>query len=145
LAPIIGAVIGGLIYRWLGEERPDPVTAVAKIAGDEARAPSLGQSAARLLWVMLPELMRRLFWEIDDGAIDLEKHRDYVVERVMTRGGWDAMCWLRDVYPVPLLADFLRRKGGRLAPRERAYWSLITGEPMQSDAPGGGRPPWAGP
>ncbi|MEO7916928.1 MAG: aquaporin Z [Dokdonella sp.] len=25
LAPIIGAVIGGLIYRWLGEDRPDVV------------------------------------------------------------------------------------------------------------------------
>jgi len=36
-----------------------------------------------------------------------------------------AMRWLDRHVDRELLADFLRRKGHRLAPRERAFWSLI--------------------
>jgi hypothetical protein len=75
----------------------------------------------------LPDEVRRLFWEVDPGTVDLERHSDYVLERVMTRGGWAAMRWLRATYPVSRLADFLRRKATRLPPRERAYRGLIAG------------------
>ena len=68
---------------------------------------------------------------------------DYVLERVMARGGWVAMSWLRCAYAPEVLADFLRRKGSRLAPRELAYWAVIAG--IEVPIPrGGGRPPWAG-
>jgi squalene cyclase len=76
--------------------------------------------------------------------IDLRRHIDYVMERVMSRGGWVAMRWLRETYPPEAMSDFLRRKGARLAPRELAYWSLIAG--LEIALPrGGARPPWAGP
>jgi hypothetical protein len=92
----------------------------------------------------LPPDVARLFWDVDPARIDLQGHRDYVMERVMARGGWVAMQWLRQAYPADALRDFLVRKGARLAPRELAYWSLIAG--VQLDLPrGGARPPWAGP
>ena len=53
------------------------------------------------------------------------------------------MCWLRRAYPPEVLADFLRRKGSRLAPRELAYWAVIAGIQVPIPA-GGGRPSWAG-
>ena len=84
-----------------------------------------------------------LFWDVAPETIDLEAHRDYVLERVMSRGGWAAMLWLRATYSDDARADFLRRKGHRLAPRERAYWSLVSGAGLPTE-PGGGRPPWAG-
>lgn len=92
----------------------------------------------------LPPDVARLFWDTEPERVDLREHRDYVMERVMSRGGWTAMRWLRDTYPAEELADFLVRKGGRLAPRERAYWSLIAGIELPSTR-GGARPPWAGP
>jgi hypothetical protein len=64
------------------------------------------------------------------------------MERVMSRGGWAAMRWLRRVYAREELADFLRRKGERLAPRERAYWALMAGVEMTIPR-GGGRPAWS--
>jgi hypothetical protein len=75
--------------------------------------------------------------------VDLYAHSDYVMERVMTRGGWDAMRWLKRTYSREQLADFIQRKGRRLAPRDEAYWALIAGiEVIQRS--GGGRPGWAG-
>ena len=91
----------------------------------------------------LPAEVARLFWDVDPATVDLDRHRDYVLERVMARGGWTAMCWLRSAYAPDVLADFLRRKGSRLAPRELAYWAVIAG--IEVPIPrGGGRPSWAG-
>ncbi|MEI8256145.1 MAG: hypothetical protein WCJ30_10790 [Deltaproteobacteria bacterium] len=91
----------------------------------------------------LPDDVSRLFWDVDPASVDLESHADYVMERIMTRGTLDAMRWLRATYSVERLADFLTRKGARLAPRDRAYWCLIAGVPCPVE-PGGARPPWAG-
>jgi hypothetical protein len=92
----------------------------------------------------LPDYIARLLWQVDPGQIDLDAHRDYVLERVMQRGGWDAMRWLRRTYSRETMADFLRRRGTRLPPRERAYWSLAVGVELEQE-PGGGRPSWAAP
>lgn len=94
--------------------------------------------------ISAPPDVVRLFWDVDPERVDLHLHRDYVMERVMSRGGWEAMRWLRESYPPAEIGDFLVRKGGRLAPRELAYWSLIAGIELSSPR-GGARPPWAGP
>ena len=91
----------------------------------------------------LPDDVRTLFWDTDPAGVDLERHRDYVMERVMARGGWVAMRWLRRTYSREQLSDFLVRKGSGLAPRERAYWALIAGIDLPAGR-GGARPPWAG-
>jgi hypothetical protein len=91
-----------------------------------------------------PEEVARLFWDTDPATVDRERHRDYIMERVMSRGGWAAMRWLRQAYSLEQLAEFLRRKGPRLAPRELAYWSIIAGVEMPIPR-GGARSPWAGP
>ena len=92
---------------------------------------------------MVPADVRRLFWDVDPDTVDLERHRDYVIERVMLRGGWEPMRWLRATYSCDLLRDFLERKGTRIPPRERAYWSLVSGGAPVVEI-GGGRPSWAG-
>ncbi len=91
----------------------------------------------------MPEEVVRLFWEIDPATLDLEKHRDYVLERIMSRGDWAAMSWLRATYSSDLLADFVRRRGARLPPRELAYWGLVSGVDVSQEK-GRGRPGWAG-
>jgi hypothetical protein len=93
--------------------------------------------------VVIPVELSWLFWDVDPMTIDLERHRDYVIERIMTRGNWLAMRWLIDHVAKSDLAEFLCRRADRLPPRERAFWSLIADVPVQV-MPGGGRPTWAG-
>ena len=95
----------------------------------------------------LPQAVARLLWDVDVRNIDLELHRSLVLERVMTRGTWEAMQWLRRRYSAEVIADFVRTRGRRLlAPRDLAYWSLVCGDEdvAQEDDVGGGRPRWAG-
>ena len=88
-----------------------------------------------------PVSVERLLWDVDPAAVDLEAHSEFVMERVMSRGTLEAMRWLRSTYSVERLADFLRRRGERLSPRDRAYWRLVAGLARERDA-GGARPPW---
>jgi hypothetical protein len=92
---------------------------------------------------VIPEALAWLFWEVDPATIDLERHRDYVLERIMTRGDWLAMRWLIAHVAKPQLAEFLSRRADRLSPRDRAFWSLVADLSLPA-APGGGRPSWAG-
>lgn len=64
------------------------------------------------------------------------------MQRIMTRGSWEAMCWLRETYDPRLLNDFLRRKGSTLAGRDLAYWSLVSSG-LQYNKVGGATPLWA--
>lgn len=92
-----------------------------------------------------PPSVLLLLWDVDPAGIDLDRDRWFIMERVMSRGSWDAMRWLRARYPREVLAEFVRGEGQRkLSPRDLAYWALVCGVESPS-RPGGGRPSWAGP
>jgi hypothetical protein len=93
----------------------------------------------------LPADVARLLWDVDPSQLDLARpgDRDLVIERVMSRGTLAAMRWLRATVAPEELATFLRGRGRRcLAPRDLAYWALVTGVVIEAPR-GGGRPPWA--
>jgi hypothetical protein len=96
----------------------------------------------------IPEDVARLLWDVDLTRFDADRDRALLMERVMSRGTWQAMTWLRQRYPKAVLAEFVRERGRRvLAPRDLAYWALVCdveGAQPAADA-GGGRPRWAGP
>ncbi|HEY2517983.1 MAG TPA: hypothetical protein VGI39_44235 [Polyangiaceae bacterium] len=90
----------------------------------------------------VPDFIQRLLWDVDPSGIDLERHAPFVIERIMSRGTWEAMKWLRATYPRERLADFVRTEGARrLAARDLAYWALICDVDVSAGA-GGGRPRW---
>jgi hypothetical protein len=85
-----------------------------------------------------------LLWDVDPASLDFDRDRALIFERVMTRGTWEAMTWLRARYSREAIADFVTKEGTRrLAPRDLAYWALVSGCEVAAAA-GGGRPRWAG-
>lgn len=94
---------------------------------------------------LFPPAVTILLWDVDPERVDLERDRWFIMERVMSRGSWEAMRWLRSRYEVEALADFVRTQGpNRLTPRDLAYWALVCGVELEPK-PGGGRPSWARP
>ncbi len=96
---------------------------------------------------MIPEPVARLLWDVDVSRLDLDRDRALVFERVMSRGTWESMKWLRKRYPQAALAEFVQSRGARvLAPRDLAYWALVceVNVPRVERDAGGGRPRWAG-
>jgi hypothetical protein len=89
-----------------------------------------------------PPDVKRLLWDVDPDAIDPDRHLDFVIERVMQRGNWAAMKWLRTQMATDKLVDFVNRRGHRLSPRDTAYWRLVLDMPLVAQTTGGGRPTW---
>jgi len=54
------------------------------------------------------------FWDCDPKTIDIVKHSDFIMHRIMERGTYDAMRWLQQTYTDSQRCLFLEKKGYRL-------------------------------
>ena len=76
----------------------------------------------------IPKFLHRFFWEYDPDKIDTIEHADLIKARIMERGTWQAMTWLKEVYSDAEREEFLSRKGIKvLPPRELNYWAMVSG------------------
>ncbi len=76
----------------------------------------------------LPPGLYRFFWEYDQQRLDIRKHCELIMARIMARGDQQAMVWLRKVYSEEKIRNFLFKKGWKvLPPRELNYWALVSG------------------
>lgn len=92
----------------------------------------------------LPDAVTRLFWDVEPASVDLGRHRDYVMERVMVRGNWEAMQWLLATYDAAILRAFVEGRGRRVLPPDAlAFWALMSDAKVPIPT-GGARPRWAG-
>ncbi len=68
---------------------------------------------------------RSLFWDVDPGEIDPEKHARYIIERILEFGRDDEVKWMRGNYPEELIGEVVS-KSRVLRPRTKALWELLT-------------------
>jgi hypothetical protein len=70
-------------------------------------------------------------WEYDiDGEATTDRLDRVVIERVMERGGWDAMRWLLRSYERARLRSYLEHRGRRVLPaRELRFWTWVCDVP----------------
>lgn len=79
--------------------------------------------------------MRRLFWDCDPGELSWEAHLDFIVERMLSRGDWDSIQWLRRLIGDERIGEVIRRHGGRtLTPQQIRLWQLILDLPEEEVA-----------
>jgi hypothetical protein len=74
----------------------------------------------------LPDLLRSFLWDYDFDALTWEDDRELIIERVLARGNWDALNWLR----ARVGDRFLRRwiiehRGAGLSGKQLRFWELI--------------------
>lgn len=48
-----------------------------------------------------------LFWDVDREAMDPEKHKRFIIERVLARGDTDDFRWAKDRYGLDALKEVL--------------------------------------
>ena len=74
----------------------------------------------------MPEFLRPFFWDVDFDALRWELYQDFIVQRVLQAGNWEAVCWLRGAMgDQSLRAWLLRRRGARLEPRRLRFWQVV--------------------
>ncbi len=73
-------------------------------------------------------LPTELLWDVNEGEVSWEEHRDFLVRRILTCGSWDRIRALRRRIGDKAITDFLTRTRGRaLEPRQLRFWEAILG------------------
>jgi hypothetical protein len=66
-----------------------------------------------------------LFWDVDPKKIDPEKHKRYIIERMLEFGNKDEIRWLFSFYTKRLIRNTLERSRGVLHKKTKNLWSLV--------------------
>jgi hypothetical protein len=70
--------------------------------------------------------VQRYFWDCDVSSLDWEKHRNFVIRRLLQYGDLPALRWLRAHLGDEGLRDWIIARDGRgLTPRQVRYWALM--------------------
>jgi hypothetical protein len=74
----------------------------------------------------VPREMRWLFWDAAGRGLDVERHADGIIPRVLEHGRMVDVVWLLDTYGKRRIHRFLRETGHpELAPRTLTYWRHV--------------------
>ncbi len=67
-----------------------------------------------------------MFWDVDPGTLDARRHRDYILGRVLERGGIDEVRWAIATYGMKEIHRFLRERGSpELSRRTVEFWRAV--------------------
>jgi hypothetical protein len=81
----------------------------------------------------LPEILRPLFWDYPFGRLRWETDAALVTDRVLARGHYDAIRWLRSKLGDNGLREWIiDRRGRGLSPRDLSFWQLVLRLPKRS-------------
>ena len=64
----------------------------------------------------VPERFRVLFWDAKLESLDTEKHRKYIIERLLEYGDEDAYCWMFANYTDEEITEVVRTSR-RISPK----------------------------
>ena len=121
------------VYRYLRTERLKPC---ARILGQWLFA---GSDVDRFAQQRLPNLLRPFFWDARLSSLSVDRHREFILARLLEFGDRRAVAWALRAYPREHLASFLNGRGRALLSRRawRFWASLIGLKPLKL-----GRPAW---
>jgi hypothetical protein len=74
------------------------------------------------------EDLRPFFWDIEIEKIDIQKSRDFIIERILELGDSIAVRWLFSTYPP---ADIKRAltQSRTLSKKSQNFWELMLNAP----------------
>ena len=72
---------------------------------------------------MLPQSLKKFFWDTTLESIDQGANREYIISRLLELGDESAVKWLEETYPKQDLLHTVESSRS-LSPKSRNYWKL---------------------
>lgn len=73
---------------------------------------------------IIAEHLRPFFWETDLFKINIEKNKQYIIERILELGDRNAVQWLFSNYSLDEIKKTLE-KSKRISKKSLNFWSII--------------------
>jgi hypothetical protein len=71
----------------------------------------------------IPQEFHQYFWDTDAEGLDSSRDAGYIAERLLMKGGMDALRWTLKTFPQSLLERTVRFSR-QLSPRCGTFWAL---------------------
>jgi len=121
------------VYRYMRTGRLQPC---AQVLGQWLFAQAAVEDLERR---PIPSTLRRFFWDVRLADLSIDRHREFILGRLLEDGDRQALHWVCRTYPRRAVVDFLRDRGAALLSRRAwVFWSLAYG----LDTRAGGRSSW---
>ncbi|MGB9628965.1 MAG: DUF6922 domain-containing protein [Thermodesulfobacteriota bacterium] len=69
----------------------------------------------------IPEKIKRLFWDVDKDAVDINIHRFYIIRRIMDYGNLGDVQWMLNSYSSEDIVGVVKKSRG-LSRRSAWFW-----------------------
>ena len=74
---------------------------------------------------MVDAVIRKYFWDVEPSTLDLQMHKQYIIERILDMGDEAAVSWLRQTYNrEEILA--VAEKSRRMSAKSKNFWKLVS-------------------
>lgn len=74
----------------------------------------------------VPAELASVLWDVDPSTVSLARHRQFLIRRVLSRGTWAQIAWLRGrVGDDALRATIVRTHAKDLTRRQARFWQVI--------------------
>lgn len=70
----------------------------------------------------IPDYIQKLFWDVKKEDLEINRHADFIIRRVLDFGNVKALNWLRKTYPPFRIQEVIKKKRG-LAPKTLTFWT----------------------
>lgn len=77
---------------------------------------------------LLPEFLRKYFWDVDFSGLDAEKYPYFVIERILEHGDKKSVKWITNNYKISQIKEALIKRKS-ISPKSAVYWSLVFNVP----------------
>ena len=77
---------------------------------------------------MITQFSFNLFWDADPADLDMDKHKAYIVDRVLERGRWEDWLLIRNYYGLEKIKEIALNIRG-MYPESLSFIALMTHTP----------------
>ncbi|MBI4064613.1 MAG: hypothetical protein HY401_09995 [Elusimicrobia bacterium] len=105
-----------VIHTYLGSTKDPGVQAQVKLYRNRSKVPSS---------------LHHLFWDTNPEKLNIKKHANYIIERILELGRLNAMYWAQQIYPSSLILDVSCRSRS-VSEKSKNFWRLWLGEKISS-------------
>ena len=75
---------------------------------------------------MIPANIKPYFWEINTDKLDIKKHPEYIIARILEYGGPDAVSWMMHTYDRSQIKETLK-KNREISRKSAEFWRIFYG------------------
>ena len=73
---------------------------------------------------MLPEYLKKYFWDVDFLKLQRDKDSHFIIERILELGDMKSIEWMKKNFPEKEIKQIVI-SSRRLSPKSANYWGLV--------------------